>query len=149
MLFMVLIGARLFSCFFNLTSMPSDLQDWVLQFDMSPIVVILLICAIYIVLGSVLESMSMVLLTVPIFYPLVQHLGFDLIWFGIIVVVAAEISLITPPLGLNIFMIKNVMPDVPLGTIIRGVTPFVMMDILRLLLLVFVPWIVLVVPNSM
>ena len=111
--------------------------------------VILIICAIYLVLGCFLETMSMVMLTVPIFYPIVASLGFDLVWFGIIVVVAAEISLITPPLGLNIFMIKNVMPDVPLGTIIRGVTPFVMMDIVRLLLLVFVPWIVLVVPNSM
>ena len=93
--------------------------------------------------------MSMVLLTVPIFYPVVASLGFDLVWFGIVVVVAAEISLITPPLGLNIFMIKNVIPDMKLGAIVRGVTPFIVTDILHLLLLILVPWLVLVVPQSM
>ena len=128
MLFMVLIGALLFSSFINFTSMPSDLQDWVQQFDMSPIVVILLICAIYIVLGSVLESMSMVLLTVPIFYPLVQHLGFDLIWFGIIVVVVTEISFITPPVGMNVMVLKSLLPDVKMSTLYRGVIPFVVAE---------------------
>jgi tripartite ATP-independent transporter DctM subunit len=148
-MFALVIGALVFTNFLTVAGLPNQLLGFIQGIDVSPIVVILIICAIYLVLGCFLETMSMVMLTVPIFYPIVASLGFDLVWFGIIVVVAAEISLITPPLGLNIFMIKNVMPDVPLGTIIRGVTPFVMMDILRLLLLVFVPWIVLVVPNSM
>ncbi|KVX05628.1 C4-dicarboxylate ABC transporter permease [Alcaligenes faecalis] len=148
-MFALVIGALVFTNFLTVAGLPNQLLGFIQGIDVSPIVVILIICAIYLVLGCFLETMSMVMLTVPIFYPIVASLGFDLVWFGIIVVVAAEISLITPPLGLNIFMIKNVMPDVPLGTIIRGVTPFVMMDIVRLLLLVFVPWIVLVVPNSM
>ncbi|ARP51970.1 MULTISPECIES: TRAP transporter large permease [Alcaligenes] len=148
-MFALVIGALVFTNFLTVAGLPNQLLGFIQGIDVSPIVVILIICVIYLVLGCFLETMSMVMLTVPIFYPIVASLGFDLVWFGIIVVVAAEISLITPPLGLNIFMIKNVMPDVPLGTIIRGVTPFVMMDILRLLLLVFVPWIVLVVPNSM
>lgn len=148
-MFALVIGALVFTNFLTVAGLPNQLLGFIQGIDVSPIVVILIICAIYLVLGCFLETMSMVMLTVPIFYPIVASLGFDLVWFGIIVVVAAEISLITPPLGLNIFMIKNVMPDVPLGTIIRGVTPFVMMDVLRLLLLVFVPWIVLVVPNSM
>ncbi|GHC56892.1 C4-dicarboxylate ABC transporter permease [Alcaligenes pakistanensis] len=148
-MFALVIGALVFTNFLTVAGLPNQLLGFIQGIDVSPIVVILIICAIYLVLGCFLETMSMVMLTVPIFYPIVASLGFDLVWFGIIVVVAAEISLITPPLGLNIFMIKNVMPDVPLGTIIRGVTPFVMMDILRLLLLVFVPWIVLVIPNSM
>ncbi len=148
-MFALVIGALVFTNFLTVAGLPNELLGFIQGIDVSPIVVILIICAIYLVLGCFLETMSMVMLTVPIFYPIVASLGFDLVWFGIIVVVAAEISLITPPLGLNIFMIKNVMPDVPLGTIIRGVAPFVMMDILRLLLLVFVPWIVLVVPNSM
>lgn len=148
-MFALVIGALVFTNFLTVAGLPNQLLGFIQGLDVSPIVVILIICAIYLVLGCFLETMSMVMLTVPIFYPIVASLGFDLVWFGIIVVVAAEISLITPPLGLNIFMIKNVMPDVPLGTIIRGVTPFVMMDILRLLLLVFVPWIVLVIPNSM
>ncbi|EJC65112.1 TRAP transporter large permease [Alcaligenes ammonioxydans] len=148
-MFALVIGALVFTNFLSVAGLPNQLLSFIEGIDVSPIMVILIICAIYLVLGCFLETMSMVMLTVPIFYPIVASLGFDLVWFGVIVVVAAEISLITPPLGLNIFMIKNVMPDVPLGTIIRGVAPFVMMDILRLLLLVFVPWIVLVIPNSM
>ncbi len=147
MLFMVLIGALLFSSFINFTSMPGDLQDWVQQFDMSPIVVILLICAIYIVLGSVLESMSMVLLTVPIFYPLVQHLGFDLIWFGIIVVVVTEISFITPPVGMNVMVLKSLLPDVKMSTLYRGVIPFVVADVFRLAVLLAFPAISLLLPK--
>lgn len=148
-MFALVIGALVFTNFLSVAGLPNQLLSFIEGIDVSPIMVILIICAIYLVLGCFLETMSMVMLTVPIFYPIVASLGFDLVWFGVIVVVAAEISLITPPLGLNIFMIKNVMPDVPLGTIIRGVAPFVTMDILRLLLLVFVPWIVLVIPNSM
>lgn len=147
MLFMVLIGALLFSSFINFTSMPGDLQDWVQQFDMSPIVVILLICAIYIVLGSVLESMFMVLLTVPIFYPLVQHLGFDLIWFGIIVVVVTEISFITPPVGMNVMVLKSLLPDVKMSTLYRGVIPFVVADVFRLAVLLAFPVISLLLPK--
>ncbi|HRL20346.1 TRAP transporter large permease [Alcaligenes sp. SDU_A2] len=148
-MFALVIGALVFTNFLSVAGLPNQLLGFIEGIDVSPIVVILIICAIYLVLGCFLETMSMVMLTVPIFYPIVASLGFDLVWFGIIVVVAAEISLITPPLGLNIFMIKNVMPDVSLGTIIRGVTPFVITDIVRLLLLIFVPWIVLVIPNSM
>lgn len=148
-MFALVIGALVFTNFLSVAGLPSELLSFIEGLDVSPIAVILIICLIYLVLGCFLETMSMVMLTVPIFYPIVASLGFDLVWFGVIVVVAAEISLITPPLGLNIFMIKNVMSDVSLGTIIRGVTPFVLMDIARLLLLVFVPWIVLVIPNSM
>ena len=86
------------------------------------------ICVIYVVLGCVLESMSMILLTVPMFYPVVAHLGFDLVWFGIIVVVVTEISLITPPVGLNVFVLRGVLPDIPTATVFRGVLPFVGAD---------------------
>ncbi|NYT66708.1 TRAP transporter large permease [Alcaligenaceae bacterium] len=147
MLFMILIGALLFASFVNFTSLPSDLQDWVQQLDVEPIVVILLICALYIVLGCVLESMSMVLLTVPIFYPLVQHLGFDLIWFGIIVVVVTEISFITPPVGMNVMVLKSLLPDVGMRTLYRGVTPFVVADVLRLAALLAFPVISLLLPK--
>ena len=82
----------------------------------------------------------MLLLTVPIFFPLVTSLGFDPVWFGIIVVVVVEISLITPPVGLNVFVLKGVIGDVTTGTIFRGVTPFWVVDLLRLLLLVLFPW---------
>ena len=100
---------------------------------------IVAIFAIYVVLGCVLESLSMILLTVPLFYPVVQHLGFDLIWFGIIVVVVTEISLITPPVGLNVFVLRTVLPDIPTGTVFRGVMPFVAADVVRLAILVAFP----------
>lgn len=148
-MFVLVIGALVFSNFLTVAGLPEALMSFIQGLDVSPIMVILMICLIYLLMGCFLETMSMVLLTVPIFYPVVASLGFDLIWFGIIVVVAAEISLITPPLGLNIFMIKNVIPDMRLGSIIHGVTPFVITDILRLLLLIFLPWLVLVVPQSM
>jgi TRAP-type C4-dicarboxylate transport system permease large subunit len=109
--------------------------------------VIAAILVIYLLLGCVLESLSMVLLTVPVFYPLVGDMGFDLIWFGIVVVVATEISLITPPIGLNVFVLKSVLPDVPTSQIFRGVTPFWLADIVRLGLIVLIPMIALWLPS--
>ena len=148
-MFVLVIGALIFSNFLTLAGLPEALMTFIQGLEVSPVMVILIVCLMYLLMGCFLETMSMVLLTVPIFYPVVASLGFDLIWFGIIVVVAAEISLITPPLGLNIFMIKNVIPGMKIGVIIRGVTPFVLTDVLRLLLLIFLPWIVMVVPRGM
>ena len=159
-LFWVLIGAQIFQRFIVRAGMPEDLLTFVTQWDVSPMVVMMLILLVYLVLGCVFESLSMLLLTVPVFAPLVAGLGLvggiggaaeemSLIWFGIIVVVVTEISLITPPIGLNVFVLRGVLGDVSTGTIFRGVTPFWIVDILRQLLLVFVPWLVLVVPVSM
>jgi C4-dicarboxylate transporter DctM subunit len=149
MLFVILIGAMMFANFINYTTMPSDLRHFVTRFEIHPIMVIAAICVIYVVLGCMLESISMILLTVPMFYPLVAHLGYDLIWFGIIVVVVTEISLITPPIGMNVFVLRTLLPDVSTGTIFRGVTPFIVSDIFRLALLVAVPAISLLLPRFM
>ncbi len=148
-LFAVLIGAWIFSNFVNLAGLPEALQAMVQSMGVAPMAVMVMILLIYVVLGCVFESLSMLLLTVPIFFPLVTSLGFDPVWFGIIVVVVTEISLITPPVGLNVFVLKGVVGDVSTGTIFRGVTPFWVVDILRLLLLVLVPSLVLFLPNSM
>lgn len=144
MLFLVLIGALIFANFINFTSLPTALQAWVKEMGVHPMLVIIAICAIYLVLGCVLESMSMVLLTVPVFYPLVQALGFDLIWFGIIVVTVTEISFITPPVGMNVMVLKSLLPDVSVRTLYRGVMPFVAADVVRLAILIAFPWITLV-----
>jgi TRAP-type C4-dicarboxylate transport system permease large subunit len=111
--------------------------------------VIVAILAVYVLLGCVLESLSMVHLTVPLFYPLVQHLGFDLIWFGILVVCVTELSLITPPVGLNVFVLRAVLPQVPMTNVFRGVMPFVGADIVRLSILVAFPSISLFLPKLM
>ena len=157
MIFLVLIGALIFSNYVNIAGLPGELGDWIGGLDLHPMLVVLAMMLIYVVLGCVLESLSMILLTVPVFYPLVLGLDFGpaidpemvLIWFGIVVVVITEISLITPPVGLNVFVLKGVVRDVSLGTIFRGVTPFWVVDILRLLLLLFVPAIALWLPGLM
>ncbi len=148
-LFTVLIGAWVFSNFVNVAGLPEGLRTAVGSAGLAPITVILIILAIYLVLGCVFESLSMLLLTVPIFFPVVTGLGFDPVWFGIIVVVVTEISLITPPVGLNVFVLRAVVGDVTTATIFRGVTPFWIVDIFRLALLVGVPWLVMALPNSM
>lgn len=148
-LFMVVFGAMIFSNFVNRAGLPDALIGVVQSFDVSPLGVIFIILAIYLVLGCVFESLSMILLTVPIFAPLVEALGFDLVWFGILVVVATEISLITPPIGLNVFVLKGVLKDVSVKTIFKGVTPFWIADILRLILLALVPSIALLLPSLM
>ncbi|MGI9433247.1 MAG: TRAP transporter large permease [Geminicoccaceae bacterium] len=161
MLFAVLIGAQIFQRFIVRAGMPDDLLAFVTGFDVAPLTVIFLILLVYILLGCVFESLSMLLLTVPVFAPLVADLGLfpvyagaqaeevALIWFGIIVVVVTEISLITPPVGLNVFVLKGVLGDVTTGTIFKGVTPFWIADLFRLLLLVLVPTLVLLIPLSM
>ena len=148
-LFAVLIGAWIFSNFVNLAGLPEALQAATTAAGLSPMAVMIMILLIYIALGCVFESLSMLLLTVPIFFPLVTSLGFDPVWFGIIVVVVTEISLITPPVGLNVFVLKGVVDNVSTGTIFRGVTPFWVVDIIRLIILVAIPSLVLFLPNSM
>ncbi|MGB3291270.1 MAG: TRAP transporter large permease [Burkholderiaceae bacterium] len=147
MIFMVMIGALMLANFINFTSLPQDLLDTVDRFQVSPLVVIVIMCLIYIVLGCVLESMSMILLTVPVFYPLVQALGFDLIWFGVLVVTVTEISFITPPFGMNVFVLRGVLPQVSTPTIFRGVMPFVVGDFVRLTILILFPAISLYLPS--
>ncbi len=149
MLFMILIGALVFANFVNTAGLPTALKDLVIGLEVPPMLVIWVICLIYIVLGCVFESISMVLLTVPIFFPLVADLGFDMIWFGIIVVCVTELSLITPPVGINIFVLRAVLPDVKTGALIRGVLPFCAADIVRLVILVHIPWLSLVLPSLM
>jgi tripartite ATP-independent transporter DctM subunit len=148
-LFLILFGALLFSNFVNIAGLPSDLQRWILALGANQTAVLLAIVVMYFLLGMVIESISMMLLTVPIFYPLVVGLGVDPIWFGVFVVMAIEISLITPPVGLNVFVLKTVITDVPSTTVFRGVAPFVAMDVVRILLLIGVPWLALVIPSTM
>jgi tripartite ATP-independent transporter DctM subunit len=147
MLFTIVIGASLFANFLNFTELPSSLREFVTQFGVHPIAVIVAICAIYVVLGMAMESLSMMLLTVPVFFPLVTSLGFDPIWFGIIIVCVIEISLITPPVGMNIFVLSSVLADVKTSVIWRGVMPFVAADILRMGVLIAFPMLSLYLPR--
>ncbi len=120
MLFVILTGALMFAEFVNYTTMPNDLKTLVSTLNLSPIMVITAICVIYVLLGTAMEELSMILLTVPVFFPLVVHLGFDPIWFGILVIVVVEIGLISPPVGMNLFVLKALLPEVPTSTLFRG-----------------------------
>jgi tripartite ATP-independent transporter DctM subunit len=149
MLFLILIGALMFAEFINITTMPGDLRAVVTRFEVHPVAVVLAICAIYVVLGTAMEELSMVLLTMPVFFPVVVHLGFDPVWFGIIIVCVIEIGLISPPVGMNMFVLKSLLPEVPTGTVFRGVLPFMWADVIRLALLVAFPWLALWLPSMM
>ncbi len=146
-LFTVLIGALLFANLVNALGLPAALQKAVQDSGLGPLGVIALILAIYIVLGCVLESMSMIILTIPVFVPLVDSLGFNLIWFGVIVVVVTEIALITPPVGMNVFVLRSLLRDVSTGRIFAGVMPFIAADVVRLAVLVLFPAISLFLPS--
>ncbi|MAC82485.1 MAG: C4-dicarboxylate ABC transporter permease [Rhodobacteraceae bacterium] len=143
MMFFILFGALTFTNYVNMSGMTRDIQTFLAMFGDTPTVTILVILCIYLVLGCVLESLSMIMLTVPVFYPIVAAQGVDLIWFGIFVVMVTEISYITPPVGMNAFVLRSVVPDVRLGTIFRGLGPFVAMDVVRIGLLTAIPGLVL------
>lgn len=143
MMFFILFGALTFSNYVNMSGMTRDIQTFLEAFGGNRWGVILLILLIYLVLGCLFESLSMIMLTVPVFYPIVAAQGFDLIWFGIFVVVVVEISLITPPVGMNAFVLRSVVPDVAVGTIFRGLGPFIVMDLLRVALILLFPGLVL------
>ena len=149
MLFMILIGALMFAEFVNITTMPGDLKAFISRFALHPIMVVAAICAIYVVLGTAMEELSMVLLTMPVFFPVIVHLGFDPVWFGIIIVCVVEIGLISPPVGMNMFVLKTLLPEVSTGTIFSGVMPFMWADVVRLAILVAFPAISLWLPSMM
>ncbi|HEX2650215.1 MAG TPA: TRAP transporter large permease [Burkholderiales bacterium] len=149
MLFMILIGALMFAEFVNITTMPDDLKNFVARLNMSPVMVVAVIMAIYVVLGTAMEELSMILLTVPVFFPLIVHLGVDPIYFGVLIVVVVEIGLISPPVGMNLFVLSTLLPQVPTRTVFRGVMPFVAVDCVRLAILVAFPVISTYLPGLM
>jgi C4-dicarboxylate transporter DctM subunit len=149
MLFMILTGALIFAEFVNITTMPNDMKAWVTHFNLGPTMVVLMICAIYVVLGTAMEELSMVLLTIPVFFPVIVHLGLDPIWFGILIVCVVEIGLISPPVGMNMFVLRTLVPEVSTTTIFSGVIPFMIADIVRLAILIAFPWLSLWLPSMM
>ncbi|MYF90187.1 MAG: TRAP transporter large permease [Boseongicola sp. SB0676_bin_33] len=148
-IFVIAMGAVLFGRFLTVTRMPQDLASFVGALDWPPGAILLVVILGYLVLGMFLDSLAIILLTVPIMFPVMTQLGYDPIWFGILLVMVIEIGLITPPYGMNVFVIKSVSPDVSLSTIYKGVLPFVLTDFVRILLIVLFPFLVLWLPYSM
>jgi C4-dicarboxylate transporter, DctM subunit len=149
MIFVIFLGAMILGYFLAVTRLPFWLAEIVGGMPVPRFIIAIFILVIYIVLGCLMDSLAMILLTVPIFYPLITKLGFDPIWFGIIVVRVTEIGLITPPVGLNVFVIKGLEKDVGMGTIFRGIFPFLMADFVHVALLMTVPQLSLFLPSLM
>ena len=147
--FTVLIGALIFGYFLTITQTPQKLTGFLTQLGLGSYGVLALIMLMYLVLGCLMDAMAMIILTVPIIFPVIVQLGFDPIWFGIIIVMTVELGLIHPPVGMNVFVIKSVVHDVSFMTIFKGVIPFVLTDILRLIILIAFPMIALWLPGRM
>ena len=147
MIFGILFGALVFNAFITVTTIPLNLVSWVSAVDMPALVVLLIVLLLYLFLGMILDASAMMTLTVPLFFPLVTGLGYDAVLFGVLVVRMTEIALITPPVGMNVYVLSGVARDIPLTTIFRGTTPFVLADLLHVALLLAVPALVLWLPS--
>jgi tripartite ATP-independent transporter DctM subunit len=148
-IFTILIGALLFGYFLTVTQTPQKVTEFLTGLGLGRYGVLLLIMAMYLVLGCVMDAMAMVILTIPIIFPVITALGFDPVWFGIIIVMTVELGLIHPPVGMNVFVIKSVVRDIGMGTIFIGVIPFVITDLIRLAILIAFPIISTFLPNHM
>jgi C4-dicarboxylate transporter DctM subunit len=149
MLFTLLIAASIFANFVNYTTMPTDLKEWITHLGLSPTMIVVAMMGIYILLGTVMEELTMVLLTIPLFFPIVTSLGFDPVWFGVLIVMIVQIGLISPPVGMNLFVLNSLLPGVSLGQIFRGCWPFVAIMVGVLGLLVAFPGLSLWLPSLM
>jgi len=147
--FTVLIGALIFGYFLTITQTPQRLTELLTGLGLGKYGVLALIMLMYLVLGCLMDAMAMIILTVPIIFPVIVQMGFDPIWFGVIIVMTVELGLIHPPVGMNVFVIKSVIKEVSFSTIFKGVLPFVVTDLLRLLILILFPIIALWLPSKM
>jgi tripartite ATP-independent transporter DctM subunit len=151
MVFLIVLGAAAYNSFLALSQMPQEMAAWVGSIGLSPFAVLWAILAFYLVFGCVMDSLSMILLTIPIFFPMISDLDFGLspehtaIWFGVLVLIVVEVGLITPPVGMNLFVIQSMAPEIPIRETYRGVWPFVASDLVRVVLLVMFPVIALFV----
>jgi len=149
MIFVIIIGAMLFGYFLTVSRLTSELANFIAGLEMSRYVIFLGIILVYIILGCLMDTLAMVILTVPIFYPLIVKMDFDPIWFGVIMVLIVEMGVLTPPVGMNVYVVHGIAKDVPMSTIFRGVMPFFIMMILCIILLTIFPQIALFLPKLM
>lgn len=147
MIFIVVAGALTLNQFVNLSGLPNLIVGFITDNGLTPMTAVFFIIGFYLILGMFIDGFAMIFLTVPIFAPVLQALGLDLIWWGIVVVMLVEISLVTPPVGLNLYILHSMNPDVPLSAIFRGVVPYFAADIIRLSLVLFFPQIALYLPS--
>ncbi len=146
---MILIGATLFGQFLAISRIPAEVTTFVTSMDVSPYIIMLMILFVYFLLGMFMEGIAILVLTLPIVYPIVIELGFDGIWFGIIMVMVFSMGVLTPPLGISVYVIHGVVKDIPIQTIFKGVIPMLITMIIFTIILIFIPEIVLFLPDLM
>lgn len=149
MIFAIVFTALILAQFVNLTGMPQELRALVLSWGLGPLGLVLMICAICVLLGMVFESIGILLLLIPVFLPSLGAVGVDLIWFGILVIIVIELGLISPPIGMNVFTVKSVAPEIPLGSIFLGVLPYIVAMVVGGVLILFFPQIATLLPEAM
>jgi tripartite ATP-independent transporter DctM subunit len=147
--FMILIGAHVFIPFMALSQIPGNLVTFLTNLDVGPSGILIVVLATYVILGTFLEGIAMLVLTLPVVFPVILELGYSPIWFGVIVVIVLEMGLISPPVGVNVFVVKGVAPDVPLNIIFKGIWPFWLAMLVCIAILVAFPQIALFLPNTM
>ena len=149
MVFTILIGANILGYFMTVSQIPESLSRLIVSLGFNKYVVMSIICIIYVILGCLMEGMAIMVLTLPVVFPLVVHLGFDPIWFGVMVTLFIEMGLITPPVGVNVFVISGIAKEVPMYTIFRGIVPFFVGMVICLIILIIFPQIALFLPQTM
>jgi tripartite ATP-independent transporter DctM subunit len=149
LVFLILIGALVFGPFLALSGLPATIAQTLAGLELPRVVILILILAVYILLGTFLEGFSMLVLTLPIVIPIMQALNYDLIWFGVIMVIVLEMGLIDPPVGINVFIVKGLVPDVPMSEIFAGIVPFWLAMMICIAILIAFPEIALIIPNTM
>ncbi len=149
LIYTLIFGAVTFSFLIAFTQVPALLSGWIVALDLGPYAVIVLLVLVYLILGMVMDSYAMMVITVPIFLPLVTLYGFDPVWWGVVTVICVEMGMITPPFGMNIFMLSSIAKNIPVTTIYRGVAPFVFVDLIKLAALVVFPALAIWLPNHM
>ncbi|MEO4000458.1 TRAP transporter large permease [Mesorhizobium sp. CAU 1732] len=148
-IFLIVIGAYLFGYFLTITQTTQNIIGFLVDLPIGPYGVLFLVVVVYIVLGAIMDELAIILVTIPVVFPAMMQLGFDPTWFGVVIVMTCTLGMITPPVGMNVFVINSLARDVTLGTIYRGVAPFIISDFIRLFLICAFPIISLFLPNTM
>jgi TRAP-type C4-dicarboxylate transport system permease large subunit len=145
MIFLILIGAEFYSSFLSLSQLPQALSQWIAGLGLSPLSVLIVIVVVYLFLGCVMDGLAMILVTVPVFLPIMLALDFGMppeavaVWFGIIVLTVVEVGLITPPIGLNVYVINSMAEGVPMSESFKGIVPFFLSDLVRIAIIIALP----------
>lgn len=149
MCFLILLGANIFGYFMAVTRIPSELAKFATSLPLHPVLILIFILIVYLFLGCIIDAIAMIVLTVPIFYPVIIELGFNSVWFGVIAVIVMEMALITPPVGMNVFAIAGTAGNVPMYTIFKGIFPFLIAMIILLVILIIFPKLAIFLPSLM